>query len=125
MLVGVGFNFDIPKNLSKSVIIVAHAPQKNLIKIYQAASCLITTSLYESFNLPVLEALSQKTQVVGLKEALIPELEPYCWVEPSNLQKFAKTIIKAINKPKFINLPKLKKQFSWQKYLKQLTKLYE
>jgi len=124
-LIGVGTNFLVPKELSNQVAVIDHVPHHKLGKIYRAASCLITTSLYESFNLPALEALSQQTQVVGLKEALIPELKPYCFISPNNPEKFAQKIVQAIEKPKQINLIKLKKQFNWQLYVNKLLRLYE
>ena len=41
------------------------------------ATALLTASHYESFNFPVLEALSQGCPVIGLKSAIIPEFKPY------------------------------------------------
>ena len=48
--------------------------RNELAFLYRNATGYLTTSLYESFNLPVLEALSQNCNVVGKSDALIPEL---------------------------------------------------
>ncbi len=62
----------------KHKFIVANNVSRIKLKLlYQKANALVTTSLYESFNLPVLEALSLGCPVIGLKSAIIPELAPY------------------------------------------------
>lgn len=124
-LVGVGQHFQVPKELKKQIIIVPYAPKTKLKRIYARASCLVTASFTESFNLPVLEALSQKTPVVSTKSAIIPELKPYVIVCNSLAMDMAKKIKQAITQPKIINLNKLKKQFNWQTYVQELSNLYE
>jgi len=122
-LAGVGSDFDI--HGMKQVVVIPHAKGEQLSTLYRQASCLVTASLEESFNLPVLEALSQNTPVVGTRLAIIPELAPYVNLAPGSPAAFAKVIAKTITSPKPINLNALRKQFSWQKYVQKLTAFYE
>ena len=48
-----------------------------LRKIYSEATAYLAASYYESFNFPVLEALAQNCQVIGLKAAIIPEFKKF------------------------------------------------
>lgn len=94
-----------------------------LRKMYQKATALLTSSYYESFNLPVLEALSQKTQVIGLREAIIPEFRSYVRIA-DDAEEFIQLMKKAVAKP-FQVKSGLEKIFSWKKYIKELEKVYE
>lgn len=94
-----------------------------LRKMYQKATAVLTTSFYESFNLPVLEALSQKTQVVGLRHAIIPELRSYVRTA-DDLDEFVDLMKKSVTKP-FRVKKELEKNFSWKKYVKELERVYE
>ncbi len=53
-------------------IFASDVPRIKLRSLYRQALALVTVSVYESFNLPVLEALSQGCPVIGLKSAIIP-----------------------------------------------------
>lgn len=97
--------------------------RSELKKMYQKATAVLTTSFYESFNLPVLESLSQKTQVVGLRHAIIPELRSYVRTA-DDLDEFVDLMKKAVTKP-FRVKKELEKNFSWKKYVRELEKVYE
>ncbi len=128
LLVGVEDAFfktlSIPLHLQGKILNIAHAEPKELLRLYNEAACLLAASLYESFNLPVLEALSQQTQVVALKNAVIPELQPYVNLAQNNVESFTETIKIALNTPKKINLSKLRHEFSWRQFAKSLVNLY-
>lgn len=94
-----------------------------LRRMYQRATALLTASHYESFNLPVLEALSQKSQVVGLRGAVIPEFRPYVR-SADDIEEFIELMKKSINKPLRVKRH-LAKDFSWNNYIKELEKTYE
>lgn len=94
-----------------------------LRKMYQKATALLTSSFYESFNLPVLEALSQKTQVVGLREAIVPEFRGYVRMA-DDLDEFVELMKKTVTKP-FRVKNDLEKIFSWKKYIRDLEKIFE
>jgi len=84
----------------------------------------VTASFYESFNLPVLEALSQGCQPIGLSSAIIPELSPYVYVAydkntfVENMRRVAE------GERKNIEYGKLNKEFSWKSYVEKLQQLY-
>jgi glycosyltransferase involved in cell wall biosynthesis len=115
----------IPKEIEQKTIVFEHLTQMELYKLYNETKCLVSASLYESFNLPVLEALSQNTMVVATSSAIIPELEKYVQIAANSPTEFSQTIKLAIEDPLTTNLSELKKQFSWQTYVKKLISLYE
>lgn len=95
-----------------------------LKKLYQEAAGYLTSSLYESFNLPVLEALSQNCPVVGLRSAIIPELEKYVSIA-KNPQDFVELMKKlSMGNSKSIDRKRLKEEFSWSLYVSKLTDIY-
>ncbi len=112
-------------NYKKFRLIVATkgVSRKRLKKLYQGAAALLTASDYESFNLPVLEALAQGTPVVGLKTSIIPELAPYANIT-NNLNEFVQMTKQISKKPSMKTLKLLSKTFSWKKYVENLVKLY-
>ena len=120
LLVGVSKKYE---NKDLSIFVEPFLECDQLIKLYQKTSGLITSSLYESFNLPVLEALCCGAPVVGLKSAVIPELQKYVIVAKNSEEFESKICLLMTNslppKPK-IN----KKLFSWENYVKKLTSLY-
>lgn len=120
--------FDEFNKLSKNKnfqlkIITKNCSRKKLKKLYQEARALLTASYYESFNLPVLEALSQGCPVIGLESAVIPELKKYVNVA-KNKKQFIKLMATIPKKPTLQLINQLKQEFSWEKYVKKLLKLY-
>lgn len=104
-------------------IINKNCSRKKLKKLYQEARALLTASHYESFNLPVLEALFQGCPVIGLKSAIIPELKKYVNVA-KNKKQFIKLMTTIPIKPTVQLINQLKQEFSWEKYVEKLIKLY-
>jgi glycosyltransferase involved in cell wall biosynthesis len=114
----------------KLILVTKNCSRKKLCWLYRNATALLTASHYESFNFPVLEALSQGCPVVGLKSAIIPELETYVNLA-NNVEEFVEKMKKITKKPcvQSINLPagrqgQLYKKFNWKNYVKDLVKLY-
>lgn len=101
---------------------IPHVSRSALRKLYQQATALLTASHYESFNFPVLEALSQGTQAIGLREAIIPELRPYTRLA-DDMEEFVELMKKATSRPVKIK-KEIAKVFSWKKYVNELLKLY-
>jgi len=111
------------KNPDYKLINVENISRKKLISLYQKATAFLTASYYESFNLPVLEALSLGCPVVGLESAIIPELRDY--VNLAKDEDYFLRLMKEIpKKPTTFLIKKLKEEFSWKKYVKKLVELY-
>ncbi len=108
----------------KLYILTENVSRKNLKKLYQYAMALLTSSYYESFNFPVLEALSLGCPVVGLKSAVIPELKPYVNFA-NNLEEFVDNMKKLSVRPDAKSINRLYKEFNWKNYVNNLVKLYK
>ncbi|MCR4276753.1 MAG: glycosyltransferase [Candidatus Roizmanbacteria bacterium] len=111
------------ENIDKGIVSLGSVSRKKLSTLYQKATALLTSSYYESFNFPVLEALSQSCPVIGLKSAIIPELKSYVNVA-TNSQEFVDFMKKITKKPDVQSINRLYKNFNWKKYVKNLVKLY-
>lgn len=120
--------FNLINHLRKYKLIIINKgySHKDLTTLYQNATAYLTTSLYESFNFPVLEALSQGCLVIGLKSAIIPEMRKYCLVaeDETQLISFINQVVKSDFSYK-IDVALLKKKFSWERYVKNLIQLYD
>jgi glycosyltransferase involved in cell wall biosynthesis len=100
-------------------------PRAKLKKLYQRATALLTASYYESFNLPVLEALSQNCPVIGLESAVVPELSSYVH-KAKNLKEFVYWMKKVVNgQTKKIDMKRLREEFSWKTYVSKLIETYD
>lgn len=111
------------ENKKQGIFVFENISRQELRKLYQQSMSLLTASHYESFNFPVLEALSQGCPVTGLKSAIIPELKPYVNVA-GNLNEFVDLMKSIRKKPSVRSIKHLYKKFSWKKYVKNLVKLY-
>lgn len=108
----------------KNIRVFSHTHRKNLLNLYSSATSYLSASLYESFNFPVLEALSQQCPVIGLDSAIIPEMKKYCSIAKNQEDFIAKMIDIAENKKPPINLTHLYKDFSWRTFVEKLQELY-
>jgi len=111
------------ENIDQGIISLGNVSRKKLRKLYQRATALLTSSFYESFNFPVLEASSLGCPVIGLKSAVIPELKPYVNLS-TNLKGFIENMRKINIKPNTNSIRKLHAKFNWEKYVNNLVKLY-
>lgn len=107
----------------KLYLLTKNIPLSKIKKYYRQAYALITTSFYESFNFPVGEALVSGCPVVGLSSAIIPEFQPYVNLS-TNEKELIEKLIKLPKKPTKKIIEKIKKKFSWKKYVEKLIKLY-
>ena len=106
----------------KLLLVTKNISRKKLKKLYQNATALLTASHYESFNFPVLEALSLGCPVIGLKSAIIPELESFVNVV-SNKEEFVLQMKKITIKPTVQSINRLYINFNWKNYVSTLISL--
>jgi len=117
------FKKDKKYNDYKLYILTKNVTRQKLRKLYQHATALLTASHYESFNFPVLEALSQGCPVIGLKSAIISELKSYVNLA-DNSEEFVKNMKKISIKPDVQLINQLYIKFNWKNYIKNLVRLY-
>ena len=60
--------------VKSQVILSGYIPDSDLIHLYSQASLFVFPSLHEGFGLPLLEAMSCKTAVIGSNTSSIPEV---------------------------------------------------
>jgi O-antigen/teichoic acid export membrane protein len=111
------------ENKNLGIVSIGNVSRSKLKSLYQNTSALLTSSFYESFNFPVLEALSQGCPVIGLKSAIIPELAPYV-NSVNNLDKFVENMKKITKKPSVSSINRLYTKFNWKNYVSNLVRLY-
>lgn len=95
-----------------------------LSNLYQKARVFLSTSRYESFNFPVLEALASGCPVVAFPSAIIPEMREFVFLAKGE-NDFSRLLNNVINQKVRIKSDKLKAIFSWKKYINQLLNLYD
>lgn len=105
-------------------IINSGVNHSDLSQFYKKAIALLTTSLYESFNLPVLEALYSGCPVVGFESAIIPEMKDFVFKAKNNVE-FIQHLNKIAKQKITLDFRQLNLVFSWKKYIKDLIKLYD
>ncbi|OGK13960.1 hypothetical protein A3A93_04925 [Candidatus Roizmanbacteria bacterium RIFCSPLOWO2_01_FULL_38_12] len=114
---------------SETILVFPTITRQKLKVLYQEAALYVCMSHYESFNFPILEALSQRCPVVALKSAVISEMKKFVHVV-NNEQEFIEFgITKTVNQVRVdyggeVDVDELKKTFSWKSYITKLMKLY-
>ena len=106
--------------------------EKDLLCLYNAASCLIFPSLYEGFGLPIVEAMACGCPVVCSDSTAIPESAGGAALlcDPGDKKEWIYTITKIINKNnqrKQLIEKGLKRaqQLSWEKAVENMLKTFE
>ena len=118
-------NLEGLEDKDNNIYAYSNIARESLRKLYAQATGYLTTSHYESFNFPVLEALSQNCPVIGVTSAIIPEFKEYVH-EVDNLDEFVEEMEKtAQGKITKEVRDEVIKRFSWEKYITKLKKLYE
>lgn len=116
--------FEKYKKKHKRIQIFPRISREKLRDLYQKASAYLTASKYESFNFPVLEAVSQGCPVIGLHTAIVPEFAEHCTVCADEEQLFESMKKAAVGDVLMPDIKKIHEQFSWKDYVAGLAKLY-
>ena len=117
----IGTDFErLPKGVSQ----IKHASLGKLQRLYGGASAYLTTSLYESFNYPVVEALSLGCPVIGLKSAIIYEQRVFTHYAADEQEMLDFMHYAARGSLPHIDRKALLQRFSWKNYVQTLEKLY-
>ena len=98
--------------------------REELKKLYQEATAYLSASLYESFNFPVLEALSQGTAVIARSSAIIPEYKPFVHVG-DEVEEFVELMKQSSRYEQKSHQPVVERKFNWETYVSKLTSLYK
>lgn len=114
-------NFERQIKKEKNIVYIRSVTRRQLKKLYQSATGYLTASLYESFNFPVLEALSQDCPVIGLESAIIPEMGKFVYLS-KNVDEFAEEMRRiATSRKSKIESGEVRELFSWRTYVEKLT----
>ena len=107
----------------KNIVQLTNVSRNKLKKLFSQATAYICSSCYESFNFPILEALSQNCHVISLDSSVIPEMREYVNIAKSK-SDFIKQMNLSVNNVSKIDIKNLRKKFSWKKYVYELIQLY-
>ena len=119
--------------MSDRVTFLGSKPQKVLADYYAAADCCVFPSLYETFGLAVIEALSCGGMIVASDVGGYPQMmaqeEAGLLVPPGNAQALAKTLDRVCAEPALReNLrrraPIVGRRFSWSDTAHRLLEVY-
>lgn len=111
-------------DLTENIFSYEVADREALRKVYSQAIAYLTASHYESYNIPILESLSQNCQVIGLKSAVIPEFKPFVFLADDLNGFVAQMQNVASGKRKDFTPEYIRRTFSWKKYVNKLISLY-
>ena len=100
------------------------ASRQELRHLYRTATALVSASLYESFNMPILEALSQGCPVVAFESAVIPEFLPYVNVAKTQEQFIVYLQEAATESLPLVPTSQIRSQFAWKPIIKTIVSYY-
>jgi len=118
-------------NLADKIKIMEFVPNTSLPEIYYRASLLALPSFYESFGIPIVEAMATGTPVLGSKTTPAPEILAGSGivVDPGNKSEMAEAIGNVLSDEKLrCRLVtagyERGREFTWEKTAQKTLKLY-
>lgn len=114
----------------KGVINFGKVSNEKMPFFYNASDVLLHTSEYESFGMPLLEAMACGLPIVASNKASIPEVVGDCGelvdLNDDCVEVFAEKVLECINKDER-NLKGIErsKKFSWEETARETMKVYE
>lgn len=112
------------KTTHDRITCIPHMDSDEIKSYYQRAWGYISSSLYESFNQPIIEALSQRCPVVALEKAAIPEQYPFIAQAKNEADLCKKMVDLVCEDKKKMDIKKFEQTFSWKKFVKKLNFIY-
>lgn len=90
------------ETLQENVYFLGHVSDRELIALYQTATCFIFPSLYEGFGLPVVEAMTAGCPVITTSSSSLPEIagDAALLVDPLNIEHMAGAMRQALQDEK-------------------------
>ncbi len=112
--------------------ISTYVNDEDLPALYAGAVAYITTSHYEGFGLPALEAMACGTPVIAPNKSAFPEIlgDAALLIEPENIDEISNAMQKIIDQPEFANILRERglehvKNFTWERAAQQTQSLLE
>ena len=109
---------------SKQIQTFAQTSREEIQEILRKARGYVTASLYESFNFPALEAISQNCPVIGMDTAIIPEMKPYVFNAYNEDDFIGMMEQVARGEQKNTEARDIRQEFSWEDYVTMLKAVY-
>lgn len=118
--------------ISEEIYLLGGILHEELVSWYNAADFFVYPSLHEGFGLPPLEAMSCGTPVITSNVTSMPEVvgDAGILIDPKNVEEIAESMGRLAENQELkeeLSQKSLQraKQFSWEKYVKQLLELYQ
>lgn len=112
--------------------ISTYVSDEDLPALYAGAMAYITTSLYEGFGLPALEAMACGTPVIAPNTAAFPEVlgDAALLIEPDHMEGISEAMQRIIDEPQIANAMRASglkhvKNFTWERAAQQTQSLLE
>jgi glycosyltransferase involved in cell wall biosynthesis len=123
LLVGPSLD-SLPERMPDGVELLPPAKLTELKSLYASASVYVSASRYESFNMPVIEAMSQGCPVVAMKSSLIPEQYPFANACENN-EELIEGMVRGLRGDLPVpDAATVRDSFSWRAYVRALESLY-
>lgn len=117
--------------LSKSVVVTGYVSDNELANLYKYCYCYISTTWYEGFGLPILEALNFEKPTIVSKVASIPEIvgDNAVFINPLDVDTVIKGMVSIEEDSNLFNslrcgCKKETSRFSWDDSANHLLKVY-
>ncbi len=127
-----GWGNDIDHLKHPYIKILGFIPEKDMVFLHAAATCLVYPSLYEGFGLPILKSMAVGVPVITSNTSSMPEVggSAALYVNPASIDEITNQISR-LYQSKGLRQNLIKKglaqshRFSWTKTAKQTLKVYQ